>query len=111
MDAPHDPTAIYECITGRVVGHWDPKTQTVEDLTAAIGQAARFCRYGIETEGVPTLPPPDGLEDLIWVLDHRGMCLTYENGIPVHVDTLLERHAQRRLDAGRPERPHLRIAD
>lgn len=91
MAAPHDPTDIYECITGRVVGHWNPKLQTVEELMAIISQAARFCRYSIDVDAMPSLPPPDGLEDAVWVLDHRGMCLTYENGTPIHIDALRER--------------------
>jgi hypothetical protein len=72
-------TAIYEQHTGRIFGHWDPQTETVETLKERLDKITNNDPDAIVAmDSLPSSEPPE-LDDVshypVWAVDYRGMAL------------------------------------
>ncbi|MGK9168822.1 hypothetical protein KXR53_21080 [Inquilinus limosus] len=86
---PRDHTEIYEQITGRVIGHWNPKAETVEALSALLERLLAETEHGPDMDRLPTIGFLLDLDPYVYVADHRGMCLVVSDLEPiVHVTKL-----------------------
>ncbi|MGO4125740.1 hypothetical protein AB4Z01_15165 [Inquilinus sp. YAF38] len=90
-----DHTEIFEQVTGKVVGYWNPHWQRVNELDGMLDRLFLQTKHGPDMECLPSMEVPPELEGLVYAMDHEGMCLIVDDYERiVHVDVL-----RRRVDA------------
>lgn len=86
---PADHTEIFEQVTGRVIAHWNPHWQRVDELDAMLDRLFLQTRHGPDMECLPSAEVPPEVESLVYAMDHEGMCLVAdEEERIVHIDVL-----------------------
>ena len=86
---PRDQTEIFEQVTGRVIGHWNPHWQRISELDAMLDRLFLQTKHGPDMECLPSAPVPPELAGLVYAMDHEGACLVAsEFERVVHIDEL-----------------------
>lgn len=91
---PRHRAEIYEQITGRPIGRWDPRTETIEALHALLDRLFAETEHGPDMDCLPTMPMHADLDSYVYAMDHRGMCLVVDDFKPIaHLDEVLRGRA------------------
>ncbi|WP_342234546.1 hypothetical protein [Inquilinus sp. OTU3971] len=86
---PTDHAEIFEQVSGRIIGRWNPRTETVEALSALLDRLFAETQRGPDMHCLPTVDIDPELEPRIYAMDHRGMCLVVSALEPImHIDRL-----------------------
>jgi hypothetical protein len=94
---PADHTEIFEQLSGKVIGYWNPHWQGIRELDAMLDRLFLQTKHGPDMECLPSAEVPSEFEGLVYAMDHEGMCLIaddYER--VVHIDVLRRRLAEER---------------
>lgn len=95
---PRDHTEIFEQVTGRVIAYWNPHWQGIQELDDMLDRLFLQTKHGPDMECLPSAPVPPEFKDLVFAMDHQGMCLVDDDfERVVHIDEL---RRQRGLPGG-----------